>query len=226
MKSEENGFWAVQIQLSWIFKREQCLYRLLCRRGQIIKCSQHPSVLLLIERYHCVLVTLENQASSFSFCTGSALEKASFEVKALDEPAFLCPDRQMEIPLTKAYSFLVFFFSFCFCIGADEKQMQNPACSSSTCEPGAPAPNTSASLKPVKIHGCSSQMCWGKQAGRSHLFSATVEHLALSTMIFWWRTANMPTYWEHLCWSRGNFLYLAKNCPFCGSPSSQFIGSL
>lgn len=110
MKSEENGFWAVQIQLSWIFKREQRLYRLLCRRGQIIKCSQHPSVLLLIERYHCVLVTLENQASSFSFCTGSALEKASFEVMALDEPAFLCPDRQMEIPLTKAYSFLVFFF--------------------------------------------------------------------------------------------------------------------
>lgn len=120
----------------------------------------------------------------------------------------------------------LFFFSFCFCIRADVKQMQNPACSSSTCEPGAPAPNTSASLKPVKIHGCSSQMCWGKQAGRSHSFSTTVEHLALSTMIFWWKTANMPTYWEHLCWSRGNFLYLEKNCLFCGSPSSQFIVSL
>lgn len=100
------------------------------------------------------------------------------------KPAFLCPDRQMEISLTKAYSFPLIFF-FCFCIGVDDKQMQNPACSSSTCEPGAPAPNTSASLKPLKIHGCFSQMCWGKQADRSHLFSATVEHLALSTMIFW-----------------------------------------
>ena len=57
-----------------------------------------------------MLVTLENQTSSFNFCTGSALEKVSFEVMALDEPAFLCPDRQMEIPLTKAYRFVFFFF--------------------------------------------------------------------------------------------------------------------
>lgn len=91
--------------------------------------------------------------------------------------------------------------------------MQNAACSSSTCEPGAPAPNTSASLKPLKIHGCFSQMCWGKQADGSHLFSATVEHLALSTMIFWWKTANMPAYWEHLCWSRGIFFVLREKLP-------------
>lgn len=102
--------------------------------------------------------------------------------------------------------------------------MQNPACSSSICEPRASVPNASASLKPVKTYCCFSQMCWGKQTEGTHSFSGSVKHIALSTVVFMLKPANMPSHWEHLGWSRGDFfLYLEKNCPFCTFPSSQFI---
>lgn len=57
------------------------------RRGQVIKCSQHPSVLLI---ENCVLVTLENLASSFSFRNGRILENTGFEVMVLDIQSQTC----------------------------------------------------------------------------------------------------------------------------------------